>query len=308
MLLLAGVRDFRRPKHEAPTRSLSASPQARAPWGETQEMDADMATFVLDRRRSHADSHPLAGTPFRRADVLHALEETCSASVRDLTCRQVEIRIETREGRLQLGLCAWQRLAKRLVDLVLVAVLLPLALPVLLTVALLIAVTSRGPVFFRQVRVGYRGRTFRIYKFRTMALDAERRLEEDSQLKEIYLQNGCKIPAERDSRITRVGKWLRATSLDELPQLLNVVRGEMSLVGPRPVLPEETSCYGDILAAYTATRPGLTGAWQVRGRSKVSFPARAHLDCENLRNWSLAKDLGVIVSTIPSVLRRDGAF
>ena len=263
---------------------------------------------VSSDRRSRRDRHPLAGTPLRRSEVLHAVEDTCSTSGHELTNAQVEVPVETREGRLTLGLRPSQRFAKRALDLGTAVVLLPLCLPVLVAVAALIKVSSRGPTFFRQERVGYRGKTFRIYKFRTMVVDAERQLLENPELREAYKDNDCKVPPELDPRTTRVGKWLRASSLDELPQLINVLRGHMSLVGPRPVLPEETPCYGEVLAAYTASRPGITGAWQVKGRSTVAFPTRAHLDCENLRNWSLLKDMCVLARTVPSVLKRDGAF
>lgn len=270
-----------------------------------QEVDFTYSFF--DRRDSTPTNHPLAGTPLCRSDVLRATQRVCRASSGDLARRRVEVPVETREGHLRLGLDPYQRFAKRMLDIVLCIVLLPLSIPVFLIVAPLVALTSRGPVFFRQLRVGYEGRPFYVFKFRTMAVDAEDRLQQDDELRSLYDDNDCKIPAERDPRVTKIGRGLRTSSLDELPQLLNVLRGEMSFVGPRPVLPVEMSCYGEVAAAYEACRPGLTGAWQVGGRSEVAFPARAHLDIENLRNWSLHKDLLILIKTVRCVLNRTGA-
>lgn len=270
---------------------------------------AEACCMPIDRR-DHAtlDTHPLATSPMRRGDVLEAIEATCVAAADDLTSRHVTVQVETREGVLRLGLGPFGRVKKRAFDLVLTTSLLLLLLPLLAAIVLSIKLSSPGPVIFRQRRVGYRGQTFAVYKFRTMHVDAERQLQEDACLSEVYRSNGCKVPAHMDPRITRVGRTLRSTSLDELPQLINVMRGHMSLVGPRPVLPDEVSQYGRVLAAYTAARPGVTGMWQVSGRSNVAFPLRAHLDVENLRNWSLSKDCRILLRTIPSVLRRTGAY
>jgi len=287
-------------------RWLPRTPVARR-GGVVQETEA---CYMPIDRRDHAtlDTHPLATSPMRRRDVLEAIETTCVAAGDALASRQVAVRVQTREGVLMLGLGPFGRVTKRALDLVLTTSLLLLLLPLLAVIAISIKLSSPGPVTFRQRRVGYKGETFAVYKFRTMLVDAERQLQEDARLSEIYRDNGCKVPAHMDPRITRVGRTLRSTSLDELPQLLNVMRGNMSLVGPRPVLPDEVSQYGGVLAAYTAARPGVTGMWQVSGRSNVTFPLRAHLDVENLRNWSPFKDCRTLLRTIPSVLRRTGAY
>lgn len=271
--------------------------------------EADICSIPIERRtQATIAAHPLAGSPIRRRDVLKAIETTCSAAGDDLSCHLVDVAVPTREGALTLGLDPSDRFAKRFMDLLLTALLLPFLLPLFAVVALLVKLTSPGPVLFRQRRVGFRGREFHMYKFRTMFVDAEQRLREDAQLSEIYWENGCKVPAHVDPRQTKIGRSLRSTSLDELPQLLNVIRGDMSLVGPRPVFPEQMPDYGQVAAAYTASRPGITGMWQVSGRSDVAFPLRAHLDVENLRNWTLRKDLSILIRTIPSVLRRTGAY
>jgi Sugar transferases involved in lipopolysaccharide synthesis len=271
--------------------------------------EADICPGTIERRaQAFMAGYPLAGSPIRRGDVLKAIETTCSAVGDDLSSRQVDVDVRTREGALTLGLTLSDRFAKRAMDLLLTALLLPFLLPLFAVVALLVKLTSPGPVLFRQRRVGFRGREFHMYKFRTMFVDAEQRLHEDAHLSEIYRENGYKVPAHIDPRQTKIGKTLRSTSLDELPQLLNVIRGNMSLVGPRPVVEEQMPDYGHVAAAYTASRPGITGMWQVSGRSDVSFPLRAHLDVENLRNWTLLKDLRTLIKTIPSVLRRTGAY
>jgi lipopolysaccharide/colanic/teichoic acid biosynthesis glycosyltransferase len=180
-------------------------------------------------------------------------------------------------------------------------------LPVLLLVALAVKLSSRGPVMFRQGRVGHGGRQFTIRKLRTMQANAEAALVLEPRLLEIYVDQDHKIPVRLDPRVTRVGRWLRKTSLDELPQLLNVVRGDMSLVGPRPVRPSELPCYGELLPAYLSVRPGLTGLWQVSGRSEVKFPRRAELDADYSLRCSARLDLAILMATPGAVLRGRGA-
>jgi lipopolysaccharide/colanic/teichoic acid biosynthesis glycosyltransferase len=168
---------------------------------------------------------------------------------------------------------------KRGVDLVLSITLVLVTLPLFLVIALAVRLTSRGPVLFRQRRVGLGGREFSILKFRTMRADAQEQLLADPELQELFVSQGHKIPGHIDPRVTRVGRTLRRLSLDELPQLLNVVTGHMSLVGPRPVERSQLDRdYTGYEAAYLRLRPGLTGLWQVSGRSTVPFPARAEMD------------------------------
>jgi len=179
---------------------------------------------------------------------------------------------------------------------------------VLPLVALAIRMDSKGPVFFRQRRVGRGGREFAMIKFRSMYTDAEARLDADPELHAAWLANDCKLPEDIDPRITRVGRFLRRTSLDELPQVLNVLGGSMSLIGPRPIERRQIEhLYGDRAPWYELTKPGLTGLWQVSGRSAIQGDARVALDIAYVRTWSPWRDAVLVLRTIPAVLRRDGA-
>jgi lipopolysaccharide/colanic/teichoic acid biosynthesis glycosyltransferase len=198
------------------------------------------------------------------------------------------------------------RWAKRALDVALSLIALTVTLPMWLLVAVLVRCTSRGPVLFRQSRVGRDGRTFSVLKFRSMCSDAEARLRSHG-LYDTYVATGYKLALAEEFRVTRVGRFLRRSSLDELPQLLNVLRGDMSIVGPRPVVPPELSSYGDLVHCYLGVRPGITGMWQVSGRSHVQFPERAHLDREYFHGRSLRLDLAILARTPLAVLRGDGA-
>lgn len=195
--------------------------------------------------------------------------------------------------------------AKRAVDLVTLSVGLIALAPVLSVIAIAIKLDSPGPVFYRQERVGKDGRRFKILKFRSMCQDADRRLE---TLKQHNEATGPLFKIRHDPRVTRVGGLLRRWSLDELPQLLNVLRGEMSLVGPRPPLPSEVEQYEDWQLGRLRAVPGLTGLWQVSGRSLVPFHDMVRLDLHYIRNWSLALDLEILLRTIPTVLSNRGAY
>jgi exopolysaccharide biosynthesis polyprenyl glycosylphosphotransferase len=197
------------------------------------------------------------------------------------------------------------RIVKELVDRLGSVVLLALFGPLLLAVALLVRVTSRGPVLFRQVRVGRDGREFRIVKFRSMYVDAEARLAEVRHLNE---QDGLLFKIRDDPRVTPVGRWLRRFSLDELPQLLNVVAGQMSLVGPRPPLPQEVAAYAADVRRRLAVKPGMTGLWQVSGRSDLRWEEAVRLDLRYVENWSLSLDLVILLRTMTAVVRSSGAY
>ena len=198
-----------------------------------------------------------------------------------------------------------RRLTKELFDRTAAAFGVLFLLPVLLGVALAVRATSRGPVFFRQERVGRDGRTFSMLKFRSMVVGADRLVE---QLAADSDGNGVLFKKKDDPRITRVGKFMRRYSLDELPQLLNVLRGEMSLVGPRPPLPTEVERYGFDMHRRFLVKPGLTGLWQVSGRSDLSWDDSVRIDVRYVENWSLTFDFMILWKTVGAVLRGSGAY
>ncbi|WP_433827337.1 sugar transferase [Actinoplanes sp. CA-015351] len=197
------------------------------------------------------------------------------------------------------------RLVKDVFDRLGALALLIVSGPVLLSVALCVGLSSRGPVLFRQVRVGRDGREFRIFKFRSMYLDAEARLAELRHLNE---HDGVLFKMRDDPRVTPVGRWLRRFSLDEMPQLLNVLLGQMSLVGPRPPLPTEVAAYADDVRRRLAVKPGMTGLWQVSGRSDLSWEEAVRLDLRYVENWSLSLDLVILLRTVTAVVRSSGAY
>jgi exopolysaccharide biosynthesis polyprenyl glycosylphosphotransferase len=195
-------------------------------------------------------------------------------------------------------------LAKNLLDRVVAALLLLVLSPILLIIAIGIRLSDPGPVFFRQPRVGHEGRTFRVWKFRTMYIDAE---ERKATLEELNDADGMLFKMKEDPRIFPMGQRLRASSLDELPQLINVLKGEMSLVGPRPLPADDGDYLGDVRRRLLV-RPGITGLWQVSGRSDLSWDEAVRLDLYYVDNWSLTYDLGILWRTIWVVLRRKGAY
>jgi exopolysaccharide biosynthesis polyprenyl glycosylphosphotransferase len=194
--------------------------------------------------------------------------------------------------------------AKRLLDLVGAVLLLALCSPIMLLAAALVRLQDGGPVLFTQERVGRFGRRFTMYKFRSMVLDAER---DRAALAHLNEMDGPVFKSASDPRITRVGRWLRRTSIDELPQLINVLRGEMSLVGPRPPLPDEVASYQRWQRRRLSVRPGLTCIWQVSGRNQLDFDTWIRLDLEYIDNWSLLLDIKLLLRTIPVVLTGYGA-
>jgi lipopolysaccharide/colanic/teichoic acid biosynthesis glycosyltransferase len=181
--------------------------------------------------------------------------------------------------------------------------------PILLLIGTIIRLDSRGPALFWQTRVGRGGQNFRMLKFRTMQVGTESAVEESIHSTPDYLispQQYYKIL--NDPRLTRLGSFLRRSSIDELPQLWNVLRGEMSLVGPRPFLPHQRAYYGDKYFDYIRVRPGMTGLWQVSGRSRLSFIERVELDACYLHSWSLCLDLSILARTIWVVVHGEGAY
>lgn len=201
------------------------------------------------------------------------------------------------------------RLVKRVFDLV-VATLGTLAIsPILLFIALLICIDSQGPALYTQERIGMGGRHFHVWKFRTMVRDADAVLQRDLETNpELMAEWVANHKLNRDPRVTRIGRFLRKSSLDELPQLINVFRGDMSLVGPRPIVDAEVGRYRDQFDLYALVRPGMTGYWQISGRSETSYDRRVELDGFYTRNWSIWFDFVILFATIRVVVRGRGAF
>src|SRR5205085_1658559 len=193
----------------------------------------------------------------------------------------------------------------RLVDIVVATLLLLLGSPFWLFIALVIRISSSGAVVYKQTRIGLNGRPFKVYKFRSMYKNADQVL---SALFEHNEAQGPLFKIKDDPRVTAVGKFLRRTSFDEIPQLINVLRGEMSLVGPRPPLPHEVSQYEEWQKGRLAIKPGMTGLWQVRGRSNISFDEGVLMDLYYIENWSLRLYFQILLRTIPAVLFSRGAY
>lgn len=199
----------------------------------------------------------------------------------------------------------WQGRLKRVIDVIAAVVLLIVLAPVLALIMIAIRLDSPGPVIFRQQRCGRGGRTFTFYKFRGMVADAEARQAEFEALNEV---DGPIFKMRRDPRITRVGRILRSTSLDELPQLWNVLRGDMSLVGPRPPIPSEVAMYEPWQLERLTVTGGITGLWQVSGRSELSFDDMVRLDIEYIATWSLWRDVRILLATLTAVISARGAY
>jgi Undecaprenyl-phosphate galactose phosphotransferase WbaP len=241
---------------------------------------------------------------FPRLMIIHGSAALYSLTVnaRQLAgCLAVEVRRDL--------LLPLPRLTKRTIDLFLVCLILPMVTLPILLIGMLVTLESPGSIFYGQHRVGRGRRKFRIWKIRTMKTDADtllrNALANDGNLREEWMRDR---KLRDDPRITRVGRFLRKTSLDELPQLWNVLRGEMSLVGPRPIVEEEVAAYGQNFSLYCRVTPGLTGLWQVSGRSAVSRKDRVRLDSYYVRNWSPWLDLHILARTASVVLTGEGAY
>ena len=260
--------------------------------GEEEEQRALMYSLGSDCKNVHV-APPVRGLPLYGTEV----ERFFSHEVLLLSVRNNLSRL-------------WSRALKRSFDIVASSLLLLLLSPVLIFAGLRIWFEDRFPIVFSQNRVGRGGKIFPVYKFRSMVNNADAILnswqEKNLELYLEYKESNFKL--RNDPRITRAGKWLRSFSLDELPQLWNVLKGEMSLVGPRPLLEQELQDYGDTISLYKQTRPGITGLWQISGRSKTTFADRANLDAWYVRNWSLWYDIFILLKTIKVVLKRDGAY
>ncbi|RAS95519.1 multidrug MFS transporter [Bacillus cereus] len=198
---------------------------------------------------------------------------------------------------------------KRVMDLSGAIVGLIIFSPIFLLISILyMAGDNKGPVFFKQIRMGKNGKEFYIYKFRSMIVNAEEKLRSNEVLYKKYIDNNYKLEPSEDPRITKVGQFLRKTSLDELPQFLNVLKGDMSLVGPRPVVQEELVEYGERKGEFLSVKPGLTGYWQVSGRSDVGYPERVDLELYYAYNASLWLDIKILLLTVKNVVVGKGAY
>ncbi len=201
------------------------------------------------------------------------------------------------------------RVVKRAVDILFILLALPVLLPLVALLSLLVKVTSPGPVYFSHRRIKQNGAFFSMWKFRTMCVDSTAVLEQHMrQHPEARAEWLATQKLRIDPRITPVGTLLRKLSLDELPQVWNVLTGTMSLVGPRPIVASEVEKYADSFTSYCRVKPGLTGLWQVSGRSKLTYEARVALDCEYVRQWSLTRDLVILLRTFYEVVKQNGAY
>jgi exopolysaccharide production protein ExoY len=198
---------------------------------------------------------------------------------------------------------------KRIFDLLIAATMLLVFIPLFAFVALVVRLSDNGPVIFRHMRVGQGGRKFACLKFRSMVPNSDKVLKAllDSD-PAARLEWECTQKLIDDPRITAVGKFLRKSSLDELPQLINVIRGDMSLVGPRPIVPSEVQRYGDKLGLYLQARPGITGIWQVSGRNDCGYDQRIEMDAVYVRNWRFSTDIVILMRTLVAVLARKGSY
>lgn len=202
-----------------------------------------------------------------------------------------------------------QAQAKRIIDIVSSFLMLVFLSPLFLFIGLMyMQGEQKGRVLYKQKRIGEKGKPFYIYKFRTMVVNAEEVLRSDQKLYAEFVQNGYKLPADQDPRITKIGRFLRETSLDELPQLINVLKGEMSLVGPRPIIAEELEEYAENKPLFLSVKPGMTGLWQVSGRSDLSYPERMELELDYIRNQRLGTDILILLKTAGAVLQKQGAY
>ena len=246
--------------------------------------------------------------------ALHVVPEHNGVVV-DLRAAPEQLAIEIREETIErpflasheglLGASQWERGVKRSIDVVGAVVAITVLSPLLVCAALMVKVSSRGPVFYAQDRAGWRGRPFRFLKFRSMCRDAhEKRHELDGQ-NEV---DGPVFKIRDDPRITRVGRVLRKFSLDELPQLVHVLSGKMSLVGPRPLPTEEAAACDPWEAQRLLAKPGITCVWQVSGRSDLDFHTWVRMDIEYIRDWSVWVDLKLLARTVPAVLSGHGAY
>lgn len=198
---------------------------------------------------------------------------------------------------------------KRLIDIIGSIFGLVLTSPLFIFISIIYCFgENKGPVFFKQLRYGKDGKLFYIYKFRSMVTNAEEILKKNQELYNLYLRNNYKLNPDEDPRITKLGSFLRKTSLDELPQLINVLKGEMSLVGPRPIVEDELKEYKNKKNIFLSVKPGMTGYWQICGRSDIGYPERVDIELYYIYNQSIKFDIQILIKTFLIVLQKKGAY
>lgn len=203
----------------------------------------------------------------------------------------------------------WYRFVKRLCDIVLSSLALVVFSPIFLSVWIADQFgDNKGPLFFKQVRIGQYHQPFKILKFRSMVVGADEILHQNPELYAKYVKNNYKLEPDEDPRITKLGGWLRKTSIDEIPQFINILKGEMSIVGPRPVVKEELVEYGDRVDKFLSVRPGAMGLWQASGRSNIGYPERADLELSYVDKASLHFDLEIMIKNVISIFKSTGAY
>lgn len=198
---------------------------------------------------------------------------------------------------------------KRGTDIVISTLALVCMLPIFMIMWLVYQFgDNKGPMLYKQERIGKDGKPFHILKFRSMVVDADEQLHSDPALYQKYVDNNFKLPEDQDPRVTRFGKFIRKTSIDELPQFINIFKGEMSIVGPRPVVREELSNYGDRQAEFYSVTPGAMGYWQAKGRSSIEYPERCDVELYYVEHASAMLDLKIVFKNLVSIFKREGAF
>lgn len=204
---------------------------------------------------------------------------------------------------------AWYLFWKRLTDIVLSTIALICFSPIFLVVWIMsLFGENKGPLFFQQSRIGKNGRPFKIYKFRSMIVNADEILHANPELYQKYVDNNYKLEPEEDPRVTKLGHWLRKTSIDEIPQFINILRGEMSIIGPRPVVKEELVEYGDRVDKFLSVKPGAMGLWQASGRSNIGYPERCDLELSYVDHASYWFDIKIMFKNIISIFKSTGAY
>lgn len=197
---------------------------------------------------------------------------------------------------------------KRLTDVVISLLAIICLSPLIVILMILIFAQDGHSPFYKQVRIGQYGRPFGMFKFRSMIYNADKILERDPKLYQKYVDNGFKLPQGEDPRITKIGAFIRRTSLDEIPQFLNIIIGQMSLVGPRPIVKKEMFEYGNKIHIFLSVKPGALGLWQASGRANIEYPERCDVELEYIRNASYWYDVKVFFACCISILKKDGAF